>query len=894
LHKKRYNDTRFIDITNLSFEEFVVALRDKHSLIPHKRHSEVSHFLPQHHYTHNKSGQLLVDFVGRFEQINEAVDKLGKKLGITKRFTKVDQYSADQRLHFAKYYTTRTAEIVARLYERDFQLFGYPTNLKPEPIRIVHVVNPFHSSNDADADQQALTMKSIVAAKNAVKGRDKVEMAACMLKEDYAKLKGRIPADFKKLFIDKTINQYVDLGLEKTRELPLIRDILDCLYDHTKGDTDLFIYSNMDIMVTNNFYQRIFEIVRSGIGHFCLNRSTVEENHNGMDPERDGERLKQLAKKGSAHPGYDCFVFFREKYPRFDLRELILGYTPIGECLKNRLSEHWSFKTFEKENLTYHFGCDAPHYQKTVTNLVYTLHNFKQSGLESEFRSHFQRIFGLNVERTHMEAAHANVCKLNLTFLNRQNHQHCQGWKHVAGYLKSRMIHNDRGVYLIDFFDKDIDQPEIVDVCHSNPWVGFVHMAPGVDLPENTTTLSSLFRRLERKRLMEPLFSNCKGLFVLTRYLKRYLEEKLADFCIPVEVYCHPKELTMQHSPKRSPPLQNGDARDEVETGTPGAPGFGLKEYLQQKKRRIIHVGKYLRNTDSFHSLEVPKNFTKQMLNNALSDGEYVSLLTNSIVFVDLYDASASNMITECIVANVPLLINPLPAVMEYLGENYPFYYRTLREAADKLANDHYIVLTYHYMNKLNKEAYSYKAFFQQWINSQILKNIRNVPFPTQNQLNLLPLVKIPPNPYKRPVHYVPSIPLLPLIKKSHVQPKMLLVPLQKIMSGGLAHAVQHVPPKMPSVTLITASKIVASYLPRISKTPMIKNFASNRTLHAAPIVNKGHSQNQVNNKKNGGENDPKNAFHPFINISFPNISLVRSNRNRVLKRPKLLRGAPS
>ena len=57
-------------------------------------------------------------------------------------------------------------------------------------------------------------------------------------------------------------------------------------------------------------------------------------------------------------------------------------------------------------------------------------------------------------------------------------------------------------------------------------------------------------------------------------------------------------------------------------------------------------------------------------------------LLAENIAFVSLYDASATNAVIECLVRATPLLVNPLPAVREYLGDGYPLYFDDLRQAA--------------------------------------------------------------------------------------------------------------------------------------------------------------------------------------------------------------------
>lgn len=67
-----------------------------------------------------------------------------------------------------------------------------------------------------------------------------------------------------------------------------------------------------------------------------------------------------------------------------------------------------------------------------------------------------------------------------------------------------------------------------------------------------------------------------------------------------------------------------------------------------------------------------------------LTDMEYDRLLSQNLVFLDLYDSSANNALVECIVRGTPVLVNPLDAVVEYLGVDYPLHFDNLAEAALK------------------------------------------------------------------------------------------------------------------------------------------------------------------------------------------------------------------
>jgi hypothetical protein len=57
-----------------------------------------------------------------------------------------------------------------------------------------------------------------------------------------------------------------------------------------------------------------------------------------------------------------------------------------------------------------------------------------------------------------------------------------------------------------------------------------------------------------------------------------------------------------------------------------------------------------------------------------VSNEEYLNILTSSVVFADYIDCSASNTIVECIATCTPIIVNRHPAIVEYLGDDYPLY----------------------------------------------------------------------------------------------------------------------------------------------------------------------------------------------------------------------------
>jgi glycosyltransferase involved in cell wall biosynthesis len=108
-----------------------------------------------------------------------------------------------------------------------------------------------------------------------------------------------------------------------------------------------------------------------------------------------------------------------------------------------------------------------------------------------------------------------------------------------------------------------------------------------------------------------------------------------------------------------------------------------------------------------------------------VSDDEYDALLEDSVFFLNLRDAPANTTVVECIVRNTPILINRLPGVVEYLGEDYPFYYSSMEEAEAKLQQPALIRQTSQYLSgSPMKSALTGESFVAALQNSAIYRSL--------------------------------------------------------------------------------------------------------------------------------------------------------------------------
>lgn len=69
------------------------------------------------------NGKIAVDFVGKFENLQEDYDKICDKIKI--RRIKLPHVFKTKHEHYSKYYTPKTRKLVSKLYKQDIDLFGY-------------------------------------------------------------------------------------------------------------------------------------------------------------------------------------------------------------------------------------------------------------------------------------------------------------------------------------------------------------------------------------------------------------------------------------------------------------------------------------------------------------------------------------------------------------------------------------------------------------------------------------------------------------------------------------------------------------------------------------------------------------------------------------------------
>ena len=97
---------------------------------PYQYHLDTSIEL-QSDYLIDLQGNLVMDFVGRYERLEADFAEACKRIGIAQPELAHKRRAKDRERDYRSYYSTETVELVAKHFERDIELLGYEFDPRP-------------------------------------------------------------------------------------------------------------------------------------------------------------------------------------------------------------------------------------------------------------------------------------------------------------------------------------------------------------------------------------------------------------------------------------------------------------------------------------------------------------------------------------------------------------------------------------------------------------------------------------------------------------------------------------------------------------------------------------------------------------------------------------------
>jgi len=228
-------------------------------------------------------------------------------------------------------------------------------------MKIAHIVNileiqPKHKASYLHV-AQPVTVKSMLDAKLKSKNPTNIDLIAVKHKDENIEC----PEGFR-MAPDLTRYCYdVFPELPKTKQLPLVVDIFTSLKQ--ASDAEYFIYTNIDIGLFPDFYDRVYSIIeKHKYGFFTIDREIMPKYvDNKLIDQHNFKKLFNIA--GDPHPGIDCFIFNKDLLKKSNFGHIFLGHPPVAriikgsfmQCCKNKM---WS-RIFSGDRFTFHIGHES-------------------------------------------------------------------------------------------------------------------------------------------------------------------------------------------------------------------------------------------------------------------------------------------------------------------------------------------------------------------------------------------------------------------------------------------------------------------------------------------------------------------------------------------------------
>jgi exopolysaccharide biosynthesis predicted pyruvyltransferase EpsI len=345
---------------------------------------------------------------------------------------------------------------------------------------------------------------------------------------------------------------------------------------------------------------------------------------------------------------------------------------------------------------------------------------------------------------------------------------HRSGWPFVLKHLRN--LDNKEGILFNSYLDKtfgwQIDfLTEIGVLPYREDWIGVFHHTPDENYSPNN--LITTFKHPSFKKSL----SKCRGIIVLSKYLHDWVKTELNALKysqIPILVIKHPtdrvndlQKFTIEKLKQNPDPkvIQIGawlrdtymiyDLPQPLNFTKAALKGKGMENYypesdfLPKIKQGLLDIGchhqedinnnnicrpicrqsyhfKYCNKYIAGMYYSIKRKDKSVKLISTLDENDYDKLLTENVVMIYLCDVSACNTIIECLIRNTPILINRHPAVTEYIGEDYPFYYNSVEEAQSKLNDIVMIKNAYNYILNKNKDDLSIEYFMNKFTTSNL------------------------------------------------------------------------------------------------------------------------------------------------------------------------------
>ena len=319
--------------------------------------------------------------------------------------------------------------------------------------------------------------------------------------------------------------------------------------------------------------------------------------------------------------------------------------------------------------------------------------------------------FGKNEGRTDQPLEHTKTLKLyDNSFV--KDTEHRGGWKFIIDSLSKENILNDKSnIYLIDLPARTfIEERQIINKDF------YVVIHETINILKNVGYQYNIDSILTNEYFLNSI-NYCKGIITFSNYAKEKIRSY--NYNIPILKIKHPvlldniiyfdiNKINFNNNTKIV--LLGSQLRSIYNLYTFNTKKEkymlpGTKKYLD---RKIQHIQQELQK----YNITYNSNIIKFKYFDSFND--FDKFITNNIIIIDLVDANANNSVVECIIRNIPFFVNKIKPIIEYLGKDYPMYFKNKEDL--EIINDNkklkeLFIKTNNYLKNLNKSELDIKYF---------------------------------------------------------------------------------------------------------------------------------------------------------------------------------------
>jgi hypothetical protein len=127
---KKNNLFKYVLRCGPTFDEFVINCTEKQWM----GNGYYSFTFNQLRYLTDKNGEVLVNYIGRFENLAQDISHVFDKLGLEASQLEIPHENRSAHSHYSEMYTPETREIVRKRFRRDIEFFGYEFETAPRQV----------------------------------------------------------------------------------------------------------------------------------------------------------------------------------------------------------------------------------------------------------------------------------------------------------------------------------------------------------------------------------------------------------------------------------------------------------------------------------------------------------------------------------------------------------------------------------------------------------------------------------------------------------------------------------------------------------------------------------------------------------------------------------------